>query len=131
MILSITLYFVFHTSSTIVSLVVKGKHMKISHIPKDKLKSMSAIDVPQALLAASSQGEVEILRDLLVRNPSMVSFVVIWHMVCVILRPRMHIHTVQPVYSNHSRDQVTVPLIDRWSLYRGVLVSPRWPRRPA
>ena len=35
--------------------------------------------------------------------------------------------TVKPVYKDHSRDQVLVVSVDRWSLYRGVLVSLRWP----
>ena len=29
------------------------------------------------------------------------------------------IHTVKPVYNDHSRDQVIVVSVDRWSLYRG------------
>ena len=35
--------------------------------------------------------------------------------------------TVRPVYNNHSRDYVLVGSVDRWSLYRGTLVSLRWP----
>ena len=34
--------------------------------------------------------------------------------------------TLNPVYNNHSRDQVMVVFVDRWSLYRGALVSLRW-----
>ena len=37
------------------------------------------------------------------------------------------IYTGKPVYNDHSRDQVLVVSIDRWSLYRGALVSLRWP----
>ena len=36
-------------------------------------------------------------------------------------------HTVKPVYNDHSRDQVMVVFVDRWSLYRRALVSLRWP----
>ena len=40
----------------------------------------------------------------------------------------MHIaNTVKPVYNSYSRDPVLVVFVDRWSLYRGALVSPRWP----
>ena len=35
--------------------------------------------------------------------------------------------TVKPLYSDHSRDQLRVVFVDRWSLYRGALVSLRWP----
>ena len=35
--------------------------------------------------------------------------------------------TVQPVYNDHSRDQVMMVSVDRWSLYRGALVSLKWP----
>ena len=31
------------------------------------------------------------------------------------------------VYNDHSRDQVMVVSVDRWSLYRGASVSLRWP----
>ena len=33
---------------------------------------------------------------------------------------------VEPVYNNHSRDQVIVVSVDRWSLYRGALVELKW-----
>ena len=42
---------------------------------------------------------------------------------------RIHLHianTVKPVYNGHSRDPVLVVFVDRWSLYRGALVSLRW-----
>ena len=35
-------------------------------------------------------------------------------------------YTVKPVYNNHSRDQVIVVSVDRWSLYRGALVQLKW-----
>ena len=31
--------------------------------------------------------------------------------------------TVKPVYNDHSREQVIVVSVDRWSLYRGALVQ--------
>ena len=31
--------------------------------------------------------------------------------------------TVKPVYNNHSRDQVIVVSVDRWSLYGGAVVQ--------
>ena len=37
-----------------------------------------------------------------------------------------YLHTVKPVYNNHSRDQVMVVFVDRWSLYRSALESLRW-----
>ena len=36
------------------------------------------------------------------------------------------IHTANPVYNDHSRDQAIVVSVDRWSLYRGVLVQLKW-----
>ena len=36
-------------------------------------------------------------------------------------------HTVKPVYNDHSRDQVMVVFVDRWSLYRGEVVLLKWP----
>ena len=35
--------------------------------------------------------------------------------------------TVMPVYNDHSKDPVMVVSVDRWSSYRGALVSLRWP----
>ena len=35
-------------------------------------------------------------------------------------------HTVQPVYNDHARDQVIVTSVDRWSLYRGASVQLKW-----
>ena len=32
----------------------------------------------------------------------------------------------EPVYNKHPLDQVMVVSVDRWSLYRGTLVSLRW-----
>ena len=37
-----------------------------------------------------------------------------------------HVCTTKPVYSNHSRDQVIVVSVDRWSLYGGILVQLKW-----
>ena len=39
---------------------------------------------------------------------------------------RTCVHTVKPVYNDHSRDQVFVVSVDRWSLYEGALVQPKW-----
>ena len=67
-----------------VSVVMKGE-VKIVHVLREELKLISAFDDPQALIAASNQGEVEILRDFLVRNPSTVSaFVLIWYCMYVL-----------------------------------------------
>ena len=33
---------------------------------------------------------------------------------------------VKPVYNDHSRDQVIVVSVDRWSLYRGTIVHLKW-----
>ena len=47
--------------------------------------------------------------------------------VCILCSMQLYIHTyvhsVNPVYSNHLKDQVMVVFVDRWSLYRGSLVS--------
>ena len=40
---------------------------------------------------------------------------------------QVSLYTVKPVDSDHSRDQVMVVSVDRWSSYRGALVSLRWP----
>ena len=40
---------------------------------------------------------------------------------------QVSLYAVKPVYNHHSRDQVMVVSVDRWSLYRGALVSLRWP----
>ena len=37
-----------------------------------------------------------------------------------------HVCTVEPVYNVHSRDQVTVVSVDRWSLYGGASVKVKW-----
>ena len=34
--------------------------------------------------------------------------------------------TVKPVYKDHFRDQVIMVSEDRWSLYRGALVTLKW-----
>ena len=34
--------------------------------------------------------------------------------------------TAKPVYNDHSRDQVIVVSVYRWSLYRGALVQLKW-----
>ena len=39
----------------------------------------------------------------------------------------MKIHTVEPVHKDHSRNQVTVVSVDRWSLYKDALVPLKWP----
>ena len=35
-------------------------------------------------------------------------------------------NTVKSVYNDHSRDQVIVVSVDRWSLYEGALVQLKW-----
>ena len=37
-----------------------------------------------------------------------------------------YVCTVKPVYNDHSRDQVIVVSVDRWSLYGGVVVLLKW-----
>ena len=39
---------------------------------------------------------------------------------------RTYVCTVKPVYNDHSRDQVIVVSVDRWSLYGGVVVLLKW-----
>ena len=36
------------------------------------------------------------------------------------------VYTVKPVYNDHSRDQVIVVSVDRWSLYGGTLIQLKW-----
>ena len=34
----------------------------------------------------------------------------------------LYVYTVKPVYKDHSRDQVIMVFVDRWSLCRGAIV---------
>ena len=38
----------------------------------------------------------------------------------------VHTYTVKPVYNDHSRDQVIMVFVDRWSLCRGAIVLFWW-----
>ena len=49
----------------------------------------------------------------------------LYHLTLSLIRPSYEVRTAKPVYNNHSRDQVIVVSVDRWSLYN-VLVSKRW-----
>ena len=45
-----------------------------------------------------------------------------WFLYTLYIYIYIYIYTVKPVYNDHSRDQVIVVFVDRWSLFRGEVV---------